>query len=405
MLAPVSCSRLPQLFMALGLVVMCVAGGTVPTAAQARPVLDWLQYDSTALNEYAVNQDTGDSARHSIDPAWAPEAQQRSAKLVMLLIPKRSEIAYSTSVNTILQVFRQHGVPTRFSVWFYDEDDAVAREALDWAYAQPVDLIMSVGSVATAYLHKHHRGHRIPAVTSASKDPVASGQVANAQTGSGTNIAYTSINVATDTLVAYLRRLVPGLTTIGVMYSRDNTSALRTQVQPLHDAANVLGLTVIDISVEDEAAAAAELDSAMPSGLDAMRRSDADLQRSVLLVTGSTPVYERIDQVNRHAGRVPVVSMLPDVVRPGLDSALLSIGVNLSSAVALAAVYAKDVLLGEANPATLPVGMVAPPDLAINFQVAERIGIAIPFSFFESATFVYDPTGRAVIEFGQRVGG
>ena len=136
-----------------------------------------------------------------------------------------------------------------------------------------------------------------------------------------------------------------------------------------------------------------------------MRRNDPDLKRSVLLVTGSTPVYERIAQVNRHAGRVPVVSMLPDVVRPGSDSALLSIGVNQSSAVALAAVYAKDILLGRADPATLPVGTVSPPDLAINFLVAERIGIKIPFSFFESATFVYDPEGRAVIEFGQRVGG
>ncbi|MEQ9333409.1 ABC transporter substrate binding protein [Thalassobaculum sp.] len=386
------------------LVSAMLSVGGLPAQA-ARPVLDWLNYDASARNDYAINTDTGDSARHSVEPSWAPEAQRRTAKLVMLLIPKRSEIAYSTSVNTILQVFRQHGLPVRFAVWFYDENDAVAQEALEWSYAQPVDLIMSVGSVATAYLHAHHRGNKIPAVTSASKDPVASGQVTDPKAGSGTNIAYTSINVATDTLVAYLRRLVPNLTTIGVLYSRDNDSAIKTQAQPLHDAAGELGLTVVDISVENDASAEAELDVAVPAGLDAMRDSDPDLKRSVLLVTGSTPVYERIAQVNRHAGRVPVVSMLPDVVRPGPESALLSIGVNQSSAVALAAVYAKDVLLGRADPATLPVGTVSPPDLAINFLVAQRIGIQIPFSFFESATFVYDPDGRAVIEFGQRVGG
>jgi len=386
------------------LVAAVLAVGALPAQA-ARPMLDWLSYDSSAESDYTINRDTGDTARHSIQPSWAPEEQRRTAKLVMLLIPKRSEIAYSTSVNTILQVFRQHGVPVRFSVWFYDEDDAVAQEALEWAYAQPVDLIMSVGSVATVYLHDHHRGNRIPAVTSASKDPVASGQVADPKAGSGTNIAYTSINVATDTLVAYLRRLVPNLTTIGVLYSRDNDSAIKTQVEPLHDAADELGLTLVDISVADDASAEAELNTSVPAGLDTMRRADPDLRRSVLLVTGSTPVYERIAQVNRHAGRVPVVSMLPDVVRPGADSALLSIGVNQSSAVALAAVYAKDVLLGRADPATLPVGTVSPPDLAINFLVAQRIGIKIPFSFFESATFVYDPDGRAVIEFGQRVGG
>ena len=323
----------------------------------------------------------------------------------MLLIPTRSEIAYSTSVNTILQVFRQHGLPVRFSVWFYNGDETVAREALQWAYDQPVDLIMSVGSVATVFLHKEHRGHRIPAVTSASKDPVASGQVADPKTGSGSNIAYTSINVATDTLVAYLRRLVPMLSTIGVLYSRDNDSAIRTQVMPLQQAADELGLQVVDISVANDATASADLQAAIPAGLEAMRRNDPELRRSVLLVTGSTAVYERIAEINRLSGRVPVVSMLPDVVRPGADSALLSIGVNQSSAVALAAVYAKDVLLGRADPGKMPVGTVSPPDLAINFLVAQRIGIAIPFSFFESATFVYDPDGRAVIEFGQRVGG
>lgn len=383
-------------------VAVCAA---VAGPAEARPVLDWLRYDSLALSEYAVDRQTGDSARHDVVPKWAPKAQQDTAKLVMLLIPTRSEIAYSTSVNAILQVFRQHGVPVRFSVWFYDADEAVAREALEWAYARPVDLIMSVGSVATAFLHKHHVGHRIPAVTSASKDPVASGQVADPKAGSGTNIAYTSINVSTDTLVAYLRRLVPGLSTIGVMYSRDNDSAIRTQVMPLQQAAGEHGLTVVDISVAGDASASAELQAALPAGMETMRASDPELRRSVLLVTGSTAVYERIAEVNRYAGRVPVVSMLPDVVRPGPDSALLSIGVNQSSAVALAAVYAKDVLLGRADPGKLPVGTVSPPDLAINFLVAQRIGIAIPFSFFESATFVYDPEGRAVIEFGQRVGG
>src|SRR3546814_12571255 len=81
----------------------------------------------------------------------------------MLLIPTRSEIAYSTSVNTILQVFRQHGVPVRFAVRFYDSDETVAHEALQWAYDQPADLIISVGSVATAFLHKYHPGHAIPA--------------------------------------------------------------------------------------------------------------------------------------------------------------------------------------------------------------------------------------------------
>lgn len=76
---------------------------------------------------------------------------------------------------------------------------------------------------------------------------------------------------------------------------------------------------------------------------------------------------------------------------------------NLTSALTLAAVYAVDVVTGAAKPGELPVGTVAPPDLAINFLVAERIGVKVPFSFLESATFVYDLDGRQVVAFGQRV--
>jgi putative ABC transport system substrate-binding protein len=39
----------------------------------------------------------------------------------------------------------------------------------------------------------------------------------------------------------------------------------------------------------------------------------------------------------------------------------------------------------------------------VNFQVAARIGVRIPFSFLESSTFVYDLEGKPVVAFGQRV--
>ncbi|NQW10538.1 MAG: hypothetical protein HQ481_11750 [Alphaproteobacteria bacterium] len=375
----------------------------MPGEALARPILDWLQYDPGVHDDYEVVTETGDSARNAIEPIWASAAERASAKRVMVLIPKASVEAYSISVNTILQVFERRRVPARFDVWFYDEDEKIAHEALAFAYAQPADLIISAGSSATAFLHAEHRGHAIPAVTSASKDPVALGQVADPKTGSGTNIAYTSINVATDTLVAYLRRLMPELITIGVLYSKDNPSAIGTQVKPLDAAAEKAGLTIVHMTVDGPATATADLDRAIPEGLANMRKVDPGLRRSLLLVTGSTPVYERISQINRHAVTLPVISMLPDIVRSGEDSALLSIGVNLTSAVALSAHYAVEILAGRAEPGALPVGAVSPPDLAINFLIARRIGIKVPFAFFESATFVYNIKGDQVIAFGQRM--
>ena len=40
--------------------------------------------------------------------------------------------------------------------------------------------------------------------------------------------------------------------------------------------------------------------------------------------------------------------------------------------------------------------MVSPPDIAISFLKAREIGLRVPFSFFESASFVYDYDGHPV---------
>ena len=385
------------------LLFLCLVAGCMlltprGLSAQDRPNLDWLIYDDATRDDYAITIGAEASERNLAVPKdRAPQ------KRVLLLIPSPSIEAYSLAVNTILRGFNDANLPTRFDIWYYNKDEALALEALQWAYAQPVDLIMSVGSSATSFLAQHHTGHTIPVVTSASKDPVASGHLTDAARGSGTNIAYTSINVETDTLVAYLRRLVPGLTTIGLLYATDNSSAVLTQVDPLRAAAERLSLNLVDITVSGAATASEELEAGLPDGIEAMRRLDADLTNSVLLVTGSTSVYERIGLINRHAGDLPVISMLPDIVRAGDDSALLSIGVNLTSALKLSTVYALDVITGKADPGSLPVGSVSPPDLAINFRVANRIGVQIPFSFLESSTFVYDLKGIEVVAFGQRV--
>ena len=48
--------------------------------------------------------------------------------------------------------------------------------------------------------------------------------------------------------------------------------------------------------------------------------------------------------------------------------------------------------------------MVSPPDIAINFRKARQIGLEIPLSFFESATFIYDYEGRVIRDAGQALG-
>jgi putative ABC transport system substrate-binding protein len=39
---------------------------------------------------------------------------------------------------------------------------------------------------------------------------------------------------------------------------------------------------------------------------------------------------------------------------------------------------------------------VSPPDIAISFLKAREIGLRVPFSFFERASFVFDYEGKPV---------
>ena len=82
---------------------------------------------------------------------------------------------------------------------------------------------------------------------------------------------------------------------------------------------------------------------------------------------------------------------------------MLSIGVSFESNAHLSAIYGINILTGKTTPGELPVGVVSPPDISLNFEIARRIGLKVPFSFFESASFVYDYNGKTVRKNGVAV--
>ena len=48
------------------------------------------------------------------------------------------------------------------------------------------------------------------------------------------------------------------------------------------------------------------------------------------------------------------------------------------------------------------MGIVSPPDIAVSFLKAREIGLRVPFSFFETATFVYGYDGKPVRTTGRK---
>ncbi len=317
--------------------------------------------------------------------------ENEEAYSIFVLFPKRSS-AYDTAMERITSVLYNQYVNAQITAENFEGDDrqgfAILEEMGDY------DLMFTMGSVSTEFVYGNLELVSIPVVSVTSKDPVMLGQISDYDQGSGSNMAFTSLNIPLDVQTAYMYELKPNLKNIGVMYARNNKSAVDTQVIPLYDMAVRRGIQLVEVVVEDQSNAREELSAKIPQALITMKTVDPELDDSIFWITGSTSVFREIATINKHSGIVPVLSVVSDVVKEGSDSAAMSIGVSFESNAHVAVLYAIDILRGEIEAGELKVGIVSPPDVSINFMKTREIGLKVPFSFFELASVVYGSDGR-----------
>jgi putative ABC transport system substrate-binding protein len=368
----------------------CLAG---PTFAGDQPFSKWFRYGRDIDEAWKV---VGDAAKPMQVSIRRTDGEHRNpAKRVLVFYPRASS-AYDIAITTILRVFDGKDIDAEFTIVNFEIKDAPGKEAIRFAEDNKFDLVFAMGSESTAWLHDHYRGGALPVVSVCAKDPVQLGQIKDYDTGSGSNFAFTSLNVPVDIQLAYIKELKPDLKNIGVLVDSKNISAVQTQAEPIAAAARQAGVQAIMGAVKDPAKAKEELAEIVAHSVQMMRESDPQLEMSIFLITGSTAVFREIRVINEKAERVPVVSMIPEIVQTGADTAVLAVGVSFESNAEMAAIYGADILRGRAKAADLKVGLVSPPDIAISFLKSREIGLRIPFGFFETASFVYDYQGRVV---------
>ncbi len=361
---------------------------------------EWFRYGEEVAESWEFLEVDGDSNRVEIRRKNSND--QEPAQHVFVFYPKPSS-AYAVAITKILEIFASKNVNTRFTVVNFAKDDARGQAALSLASETGSDLIFSMGSASTAWLWKNYKDGEIPVVSVCSKDPVVLGQIDSYDSSTGSNFAFTSLNMPIEVQMAYVLELKPDLQNLGVLVDSQNVSAVQTQAQPIAEFARARGIRVMDLAVQDPEDAKAELPKLVSDTVAAMRKNDPTLNNSVLWITGSTSVFREIETINAHSDRVPVLSVVPEVVQAGDQSAVMSIGVSFQSNAHLAAIYGIEVLQGRSAAGDLKVGIVSPPDIAINFRIAREIALDIPFSFLESASFVYDYEGRLVRENGKAI--
>ena len=384
-------SLLKQVWRRVSMTFVALTLSVGAAAAQDQPFASWFKYDADIANVWTVQGDASHPLEVTITKA---KKSSGPTKHIMVLYPRASS-AYDISISVILRVFANKDVNAEFHIVNFELDRKEGKAAVLAAERDKADLIFAMGSESTAWLEENYRGGKIPVVTVCSKDPVQLGQIKDYESGSNTNFAFTSLNVPVDVQMAYLKDLRPKLKNIAILVDSKNISAMQTQAEPISNYAYAHGVHVIFGAVENPGAARDELAKITSRAVQTMRKTDPELQESLFWVTGSTSVFREIKTINQFAGNVPVVSAVPEIVTAGEDTAVLGIGISFESNARLAAIYGSKILEGQ-SPGTLKVGIVTPPDVAISFLRARKIGMKIPFSFFEIANFVYDYKGRAV---------
>jgi putative ABC transport system substrate-binding protein len=356
--------------------------------AKADPV-PWLKLNKEALAGWQATVDPADGNKLTLVRTGAATG----AVSILVTLPWPSS-AYDTALSTIMRYYVDHGRATRFTVVNMDGNLARGQQELQWAEANGHKLIFAMGSESAQVAHESYRGEAVPVVTVCAKDPVQLGQMPSYDRGSGTNIAYTSLNMPTDAQFSYLLQLMPDLRNIAILVDATNKSAVETQARPLEEAARKKGINALVLAVQARKGMREEMPRKMAEAIAAMKASDQELKKSFFWITGSTAVFTEMGIIGRNAGAVPVLSVVPNVVKAGDESAALAVGISFESNARLAAAYAAAILDRRAKPGELKVGIVEPPDIAINFRKARLAGLKIPYAFFELANYVYDAEGK-----------
>jgi putative ABC transport system substrate-binding protein len=372
-----------------GIALLCLAA---PAAAVNTQPAAWFKYEASVEKDWAVFTDPANPMRITVTPKAEPKAPLRR---VLVLYPRPSS-AYDIAITKMLAVFASKEMNTHLTVINFGLDDAAGKRALSFAQANGFELIFAMGSESTAWLYENFRGGSIPVVSVCSKDPVLLGQMNDYEHGSGTNFAFTSLNMVADAQLAYILNLKPNLKNLAILVDSKNVSAVQTQADPIAAQARDKGVHVIMGAVKNPDQAREELAEIVAAAVRTMRNSDPELTHSAFLITGSTSVFKEIRTINSGAGRVPVLSMIPEIVAAGEDTAVLATGISFESNAHLAAIYGADIMQGRAKVGELKVGIVSPPDIAISFLKARQINMVVPFSFFETASFIYDYDGQPV---------
>jgi putative ABC transport system substrate-binding protein len=167
----------------------------VGTVAAADTFSEWFSLNLASQRDWELRAEPENINVLHISPKT--EFGFGEKRILLVLFPKASS-AYDIALNTILGVFYDNRVQAEFTLINFQDDRSRGLEALEYAESSNHDLVFSMGSQSTQFVYESYSGGKLPVVSVCSKDPVLQGQIQDYKGGSGTNIAFTSLDAPVD---------------------------------------------------------------------------------------------------------------------------------------------------------------------------------------------------------------
>ena len=301
---------------------------------------------------------------------WGLSGNSQAVAGTNIVILKSDDLTSTKrSLHGIKKVIGRKHSDVSYAEYLVNESSGQDLLIIDSVRASAPSLILTVGSAATKLAQENFTN--IPIVFSSVMYPALSGFV-ESLARPGKNITGASLNIAADVQFRTFHDIVPNLSNIGVLYSK-NTARL---IRPAQEVARKMGMTLTAVQVNE----AKEL----PNALDSLTRT-VDGIWSVADPELFTPQSTRYILLNTLRKGVPFMGFSRHVVESG---ALFALDFDYKAVGQQAGAIAARVIDGVA-PAEISVSTVDVLWFHYNEKTAKHINVSIPSELIAVAKEVY----------------
>ncbi len=252
-------------------------------------------------------------------------------------------------------------------------DPSVANTIAQQFVGNKVDLILAISTPSAQAAYGSALKDGIPVVFSAVSDPIAA-EIAAKDGASLSNITGTSDEMPMDESFKLIQRILPQAKKVGILH---NTSEVNSDVQLAlaQKTAESYGMEVIDMGISSTNEVASALDVLLP-------QIDILLNLTDNMVVSAMPlIAERTMEAN-----IPIVGSEDEQVKKG---ALASAGIDYYNLGAQTGEMVAKILDG--TPAEeIAIETLKDVRLAINLDVAQKLGITLPEDLIKQSDVVID---------------